>query len=235
MRLFNGSELSPPALPLTNRHGIGVYAASQLIATIAPYADMAHGDLVELFWDSHFVTAHRVQPCEAGCPLQLPVPPSFALSGEAHVHYRVLRFGHKAQKSPSLAVPVKLECPGGSLQHHGENQFLAPLQLPTSVCLNALKRGVPFSIEPWRHMAWLDQVTLLWGDLRLDLPPLHANQLGVPLTGRVPKSLVREAGADPRLEVSYCILDRVGNPSGWAPARAVRVYRDPTSIDIPKG
>jgi hypothetical protein len=235
MRLFNGSELSPPTLPACASHGIGLHAASHLTARIAPYPDMSQGDLVELFWNTRFVLAHPIQADEVDRALQLPIPASFVFSGEAHLHYRVLRVGHRAQKSPSLSVAVKLDCPGGSLLQDGENQFLAPVQLPDTVCLNDLKRGVPFSIEPWRHMAALDSLTLRWGDLRLDLPPLHASQPGQPIKGRIPKSMVREAGQDAHLEVTYCILDRVGNPSGWAPARQVCVYRDPTSIDIPKG
>ncbi|MGY4491338.1 hypothetical protein [Pseudomonas sp. TE3610] len=235
MRLFNGSELSPPTLPPCASHGISLHAANHLSATIAPYPDMDQGDLVELFCNSRFVSAHPLQADDIGNTLQLPIPASFVLSGEAHLHYRVLRVGHRAQKSQSLSVPVKLDCPGGSLQVDGENQFLAPVQLPDEVCLNTLKRGIPFSIEPWRHMAALDCLTLRWGDLRLDLPPLHGDQVGEPIKGRIPKSMVREAGQDAHLEVTYCILDRVGNPSGWAPSRQVRVYRDPASIDIPKG
>ncbi|WP_455921690.1 hypothetical protein [Pseudomonas putida] len=235
MRLFNGSELSPPALPVCARNGIGVHAANHLSVTITPYPDMDRGDLIELFCNTRFVSAHPLQAHEIGAELHLPIPASFVLGSEAHLHYRVLRVGHRAQKSPSLSVPVKLDCPGGSLQLDGENQFLAPLQLTDEVCLNTLKRGIPFSIEPWRHMAALDCPTLRWGDLRLDLPPLHNSQVGEAIKGRIPKSMVREAGQDPHLEVTYCILDRVGNPSSWAPARQVRVYRDPASIDIPKG
>lgn len=235
MRLFNGSELLPPALPLLANHGLGLHASRHLCAAIEPWEHMDQGDLLELFWNSCFVSAHVVQPGEPGRTLQLPIPASFALNGEAHLYYRVLRVGHQAQRSPALAFSVKLQCPGNPLHGTEENQFLAPLELPEAVCLNTLKRGVPFSVEPWQHMAALDCLTLRWGDLRLDLPPLLPSQVGLPVSGRIPKKVIREAGQDDHLEATYCILDRVGNPSGWAPARQVRVYRDATSIDIPKG
>lgn len=235
MRLFNGSELLPPALPLLASHGIGLHATQHLHAAIEPWEHMDQGDLLELFWNGCFVTAHTVQPGETGRTLQLPIPASFALNGDARLHYRVLRVGVRAQRSPNLDFTVKLQCPGSPVPGHGENQFLAPLALPEAVCLNTLKRGVPFSIEPWQHMASHDCLTLRWGDLRLDLPPLLPGQVGLPINGRIPKKVVREAGQDDHLEATYCILDQVGNPSGWAPARQVRVYRDPASIDIPKG
>jgi len=40
----------------------------------------------------------------------------------------------------------------------------------------------------------------------------------------VPPALIKEAGDDPQLEVSYCIIDRVGNHSYWAPCREIAVY-----------
>ncbi len=234
MRLFNGFELLPPALPLLTHHGIGLHATRHLSAAIEPWEYMDQGDLIEVFWNNCFVVAHTVQPGEPGRTLHLPIPESFALNGEAHLYYRVLRVGHRAQRSPALSFSVKLQCPGNPLHGSEENQFLAPLQLPETVCLNTLTRGVPFCIEPWPNMAPLDSVTLRWGDLRLDLPPLHATQVGQPISGRVAKKIVREAGQDEHLEATYCVLDRVGNASGWAPARQVRVYRDSASIDIPK-
>jgi hypothetical protein len=39
----------------------------------------------------------------------------------------------------------------------------------------------------------------------------------------VPSAIIIEAGDDSRLEVTYCILDRVGNNSRWAPARTLRI------------
>jgi len=39
----------------------------------------------------------------------------------------------------------------------------------------------------------------------------------------VPSAIIIEAGDDSRLDVTYCILDRVGNNSRWAPARTLRI------------
>jgi len=228
MRLFKGSELSPPALPPYAANGIGLHSASDLFVTIHTYTHMEQGDLVELFWNDCFILAQQVQ--NTNHPLHLPVPLSFITDGDARVHYRVLRVGHPAQKSPCLTIPVKLQCPGGSLQSDGENQFLAAVQLPERVLregldLKRIKRGVAFSIEPWQYMAAMDCLTLRWGDLRLDIPPLLPSQVGQAVSGRIPKALLREAGHDPHLEATYCVIDRVGNRSGWAPGRQVRVYR----------
>ena len=86
-------------------------------------------------------------------------------------------------------------------------------------------------------MAKGDRITLRWGDLRLDLPALEQSQVGNPLLVKIPLTLIREGGPDRHLELSYCILDRVGNRSQWAPATHLQVFAErpsSTSIYIPK-
>jgi hypothetical protein len=73
-----------------------------------------------------------------------------------------------------------------------------------------------------------DEITLRWGDMRLDLPALTQDDVGMPIVVDVPAELVREAGDDPHLEVSYCVIDRVGNNSRWAPPRLIKVATDMT-------
>ena len=46
---------------------------------------------------------------------------------------------------------------------------------------------------------------------------------GKPISVFVPSEIIQEAGEDPKLEVTYCIIDRVGNNSRWAPARTLKV------------
>jgi len=72
-------------------------------------------------------------------------------------------------------------------------------------------------------MATDDEITLRWGDVRLDLPSIQAGDVGKAVQVWVPSAIIVEAGDDHRLEVTYCILDRVGNNSSWAPARILRI------------
>ena len=74
-----------------------------------------------------------------------------------------------------------------------------------------------------RNMAIDDEITLRWGDVRMDLPRLKAGDVGQPIQVWVPPASRMIAGEDLRLEVTYCILDRVGNNSRWAPTRTLKI------------
>lgn len=109
-----------------------------------------------------------------------------------------------------------------------ENQSLAPVDLPETIRRHGvnpsqIRRGVPLTIEPYLNMAAGDAITLRWGDARLDLPRIQVNEVGQPVQVWVPSALILEAGDDARQEVTYCVIDRVGNNSRWAPARTVSI------------
>ncbi|MDE1168314.1 MAG: hypothetical protein PW845_23770 [Pseudomonas sp.] len=234
---FNGFELLPPGLPQLSHDGIGLLAASHLVVRIEPYACMEEGDLLELFWGERFVTSRFLNCTDVDYPIFMRVPESFAESGVAHIHYQVMKIGISPLISPVAHVTVKLDCPGGIAAGSEENQYLAPLSLPVpvkqcGVSLSHIKRGVPVAIEPYLNMAEGDAITLRWGDLRLDLPALQGRDVDNIVHARVPKAMVLEGGRDERLEVTYCVIDRVGNASGWAPACNVRVFCAPMELEL---
>lgn len=112
-----------------------------------------------------------------------------------------------------------------------ENQGLAPLTFAPPVMQHGLsarqlKQGVECTIECYPNMDAYDEITLRWGDVRMDLPALTREDVGKPVTVRVPEALIREAGDDPHQDVTYCVIDRVGNNSLWAPSRSIRVCTD---------
>lgn len=229
---LNGCVLPPPGLPQLSEAGIGLQAAAHLVVRIEPYAGMAEGDLLELFWGERFVTSRFLNCTDVNYPIQMRVPESFVENGLANLHYQVMKIGSSPLISAVAKVPVKLDCPGGAISDNEENPYLAPLNLPQpiqqfGVALDHIKRGVPVAIDPYLNMAPLDAITLRWGDLSLDLPTLQRRDIGKVVHTRVPRSMVLEGGRDEHLEVTYCIIDRVGNHSGWAPPRAVRVFCNP--------
>lgn len=57
----------------------------------------------------------------------------------------------------------------------------------------------------------------------MDLAALTAADVGLPIQVWVPPAVIVEAGEDLRLDVTYCILDRVGNNSRWAPPRTLKI------------
>lgn len=226
-RAAKGSELPPPSLPHVPRHGINRHTACHVQALISTGPPMAAGDLLELFWGNRFATAHILQASDVAAQVSLAVPRQLLHNGLNTLHYRLLQPGQHPRRSSPCQVTVKLDCPGGEACPP-ENPGLAPLQLPAilhrhGLDLCHLDDGVAFRIPPYRHMAEGDAITLRWADLRLDLAPLPATAVGTVVHGSVPRELILEAGSDNRLQASYCILDRVGNSSHWAPAACVQV------------
>lgn len=223
-------KLFPPYVPQAHRHGVGIRAAAHLLVNIDPYPDMDAGDLIELFWDGNYVASKILNESDVGHTQVLRVPESFLQNGTAKTCYRLLKVGGAPIKSPCRRLRVKLDMPGGLLLNASaeENQGLAPVSLPEAISRNGLitshiKQGLPLSIEPYLNMAPCDEITLRLGDVRMDLKPLAADNVGKPVQLLVPASLIREAGDEPQLEVTYCVIDRVGNNSRWAPSREISV------------
>lgn len=226
----NSSRLPAPTIPQATRHGIGIKVASHLMVHVEPYENMETGDLIELFWDGCYVASRILKAADLGKPIILRLPESFLQSGKARTHYQVMKVGGVPAVSCCRKLWVKLDSPGGQLLSLSaeENQGLAPLTVPLSVMKSGLTdrhmtSGLPMSIEPYLNMAPHDEITLRWGDLRMDLPPLTAQDVGVPVELVVPPDLILEAGDGQRLEATYCIIDRVGNNSRWAPPREIQV------------
>jgi len=222
--------LTAPTLPQAIGNGINALAATHLQVDIAPYPGMDEGDLVELFWNNCFAASRRVTACKIGTVTRLRIPESFVLEGPARLHYRVMQIGRAPTRSAMAHLRVKTHPPGGqpSSLYRDENQNLAPVGLPDTIRrygVNAsqVRRGIPLTIEPYLNMTCGDAITVRWGDARLDLPKLQAQDVGLAVQVWVPSALITEAGDDCRLEVTYCILDRVGNNSRWAPARTLRI------------
>lgn len=226
----DGLKLFPPYAPQAHRHGVGIRAAANLLVNIDPYPHMEAGDLIELFWDGCYVASKVLTEPDVGHTIVLRVPESFVQTGTIKTWYRLMKIGGTPITSPSRRLRVKLDMPGGMLMHDAaeENQGLAPVSVPDSVLRNGLmthcvKKGLALSIEPYLNMAPCDEITLRWGDARMDLAPLTAENVGKPVELLVPATLIREAGDEPQLEVTYCVIDRVGNNSRWAPAREISV------------
>lgn len=226
----NQIKLHAPYLPQANKHGIGVSAAAHLLVSIEPYAAMDEGDLIELFWGGCYVVSKLLTAADVGQTLALRVPESFLQSGTVKTWYQIQKVGSTPSRSASKDVWVKLDCPGGhpTPLSTEENQSLAPLAVPDALRhqgLTAKQRrcGVELTIEAYQNMAAKDEITLRWGDVRMDLPAINATDVGKPITLNVPPALIQEGGEDQQLEVTYCIIDQVGNTSRWAPPRALNV------------
>ncbi|MCK1792382.1 hypothetical protein [Pseudomonas violetae] len=237
--ISNTPELAMPTLARSHKGGINIHLAAHLMMDIAPYPGMSEGDLIELYWDECFVASKTLGADEVGATVSLRVPQSFIVNGIASVHYRLMQIGAAPVLSAVEQVQVKLDCPGGQPPPlcGDENQNLAPVQMPETICRKGvnpsqIKRGVPLTIEPYLNMAVDDEITLRWGDVRMDLPKLDRTDIGHPIQVWVPPAIIEEAGEDLHLEVTYCVLDRLGNNSRWAPPRRLKIGCGKTSIKL---
>lgn len=228
--------LTAPYLPQSHKQGIGVLAAARLVVHIEPYPEMEPADLVELFWGECYVASKLLSESDIGRTLVLQVPESFLLSGKVKTYFRVTKIGCEPVKSPSCKLWVKLEAPGGHLisADGEENQGLAPIKFADAIMRNGLtaqqlNNGVGLTIDSYLNMQAYDEITLRWGDVRMDLPVLTDQDVGHAIEIQVPAALIKEAGANPHQEVSYCVIDRVGNNSRWAPTCSVRVNTEDSS------
>ncbi|WP_426202029.1 hypothetical protein [Pseudomonas sp. TWP3-1] len=229
-RTSHTALLAAPSLTLAQKTGINLAAAAHLLIDVAPYPGMDAGDLIELFWDGCYVASRVLVDEELGAPISLRVPESFIASGFSTIHYRVMQVGQGPALSATTRIEVKLDCPGGqpSPLCGDENQQLAPVILPETIRRQGvnpsqIKRGVPLTIEPYLNMAEDDAITLRWGDVRMDLARITVDDIGRPIQVWVPPAIIVEGGEDLRLDVTYCILDRVGNNSRWAPPRTLKI------------
>ncbi|MCF4995461.1 hypothetical protein GIW70_12630 [Pseudomonas syringae] len=223
-------DLAPPVLAQSFKGAINLAAAAHVLVDVAPFSGMDAGDLIELYWDDCYVASHVLTTEEVGVAVSLRVPESFIVSGSSTFHYRLMQVGQAPAVSATTRVEVKLDCPGGQPSTLGddENQQLAPVSLPDTIRRKGvnpgqIRRGLPLSIEPYPNMAEDDEITLRWGDVRMDLPRLTADDIGRRIQVWVPSSVIVEAGEDLRLDVSYCVIDRVGNNSRWAPPRTLKI------------
>jgi len=231
-------QLLAPCLPQSNKHGIGALAAANLVVHIPAYSEMECADLIELFWGDCYVASKLLSESDIGNTCVLHVPESFLQSGKVKTYYKVTKIGSEPVQSPACKLWVKLEMPGGHLVSADgeENQGLAPVTFASAVMRDGLstqqlERGVDITIAGYPNMQAYDEITLRWGDIRMDLPVLTEHQVGKAIDVHIPAELIREAGEDLHQEVTYCVIDRVGNNSRWAPARSIRVGVDGTRDD----
>lgn len=226
----NTLGLLAPTLPQATRHGVGRSAAMNLTVRVPPYPDMDPGDLIELFWDHHYVAPAVVDAHDLDDGVWLRVPHSFLRTGKARTWYRVSKVGYPPADSPVVKLWVKLDVPGGERLVAGddENQGLPPLHIPRRIRrgglgIEQLQAGLDLTIEAYPNMDAYDEITVRWGDVRMDLPAISAEAVGKPIRLRVPSALIVEAGLGRTQDVTYCVIDRVGNNSRWAPPRRIQV------------
>lgn len=212
-------------LPQRCRDGIGASAANLLWLRIGPCPAFEPGDLLEVFIDERFASAMIIKPEHLGMALDFHVPQAILRSGVARLGYQWLRAGEHRVHAPTTKVLAKLECPGGPplFADEEENQYLPALRFPLGLSLRQARRhgGLPFYLPVYPNMAGGDEITVRWGDARFDLPPLLPRQVAGPVHSTVPLAILTQARPGQWRELTWSVVDRVGNHSRWAPCQAL--------------
>lgn len=212
------------------------------------YTEPAPNDTVAVYWgdddlpaDSRFFA--NVVPVP---PVGLNIPAHRVLAGEVEGWCTVTRLGGNVEPSTRLKYLVKLNRPGGNdtdAQLPG-NQNMALARLPEDVVENGvgpelLPGGVEVTIEPWENMALYDECELHWGSETLKQVVENESDVGKELVFLVTESVIRAAGDDVNLNVTYKLVDCVYNSSRdseewpWAPTTYVEVYANDAILSAP--
>ncbi len=135
-----------------------------------------------------------------------------------------MQVGHGPARSAITRVQVKTDYPGGmpSALSLDETQNLAAVSLPETIVAMAstAARSAVACPDHQAYLVWRPLtrspcagVTCAWTCRASGWRCRQGGAIGVNC-----RRIVSRAGDDHRLEVTYCILDRVGNNSSWAPA-----------------
>jgi len=213
------------------------------------YTEPAPNDTVAVYWgdedlpaDSRFFA--NVVPVP---PVGLNIPAHRVLPGDVEGWCTVKRLGGNVEPSTRLKYRVKLDRPGGydtNAQLPG-NQNMALARLPEDVVENGvgpelLPVGVEVTIEPWENMALHDECELHWGSETLKQVVENESDVGKELVFLVTESVIRAAGDDVNLNVTYKLVDCVYNSSRdseewpWAPTTYVEVYANDARLSPPR-
>ncbi|MBB3228030.1 hypothetical protein FHW69_002665 [Luteibacter sp. Sphag1AF] len=153
----------------------------------------------------------------------------------SRVYYYIQRnFAGTAISSNVATVLVKYRIPGEDDQ--GSLTLTAPVVTPAVIGAGTT---VTVTIDPWQNAFEEDRLILLWGAVSYEVPgPFAADQ---PVAFVVPPEIIVNGGSNPAMEVSYRIVDQVGNWSRRSPVARVHVQADndrlkpPMVIEAPGG
>lgn len=232
--------------------GINIAAAEEnfphdgLQLYIANWDDMRQGDKVSIWLDQiQMVTEKLIRDTEVGQRATLFVRPERLTPGKHEIHYRITRVGGSPEDSSAQAIYVKLDRPGGKDQNgdipgHSELVFSIPQEIiDGGVGKEEAEKGVVVTIGkvgvPYPNAAEGDEVRVSWGGIFVRHPLTADEAAGTtPVTVKVEKDTIDEAGDSESLALTYEVYDVVQNRSeDWAAEIRIAVDVAQSRIDSP--
>ncbi|MGV8918364.1 MAG: hypothetical protein ACOH2R_11290 [Pseudomonas sp.] len=236
-----------PAPAMQNLHdpsGIGfadtVDPHVPLSVRVGPYANMAVGDVIDLYCDDALVFNYTIKegdlPPETPSYVVLELKQQYIHPDQITLFYKVTEpVGGVHNQSIAATVRVKLTIPGGTDINPStpwENEALDKATvLPPGIITSP--EGVSVTIAPYKNMEVGDRITLSWHGEFVRYQLKAQEEVGQPVVLPISKEVIDAAGDSDMLEVRYEIRDVVNNWSRWSLPTYIEVEAGNSTLPAP--
>jgi len=181
-----------------------------LPVVVQAYPNMQVRDVIKVYWGDDLVGTDTVS--EPGSPLTLNIPPENIPEGINELYYGLTRTGTDSEEqSARLNVLVRFNYPGEDAANSDE--LAAPQVSHTTIELDS--RNVKVTIAPYAKMRRYDRIHLSWSGHELE-HEVKPNEVGRAVVIDIPQDAV-EGASDANVQISYYVVDEVGNESAdWS-------------------
>jgi hypothetical protein len=197
-----------------------VTVENDLLIIVDPWVGMAMYDNCKMYFDGVEVGTIPVDESNLNKRLEFKVPKDQVTNGEALILYTVQRLGQDPVSSePVRRMWVQLTQPGGtdSDSEEGNSGLIYALSPDPSNGVNEdlARRGIRMTIVPYENIAIFDTIRCRWGDQVVTYYPVTREQIDDPTNHPIfvtfTEGVIRAQGNGNNIEVTYQVVDRVGN------------------------
>lgn len=183
-----------------------------LPVVVQAYPNMQVDDVIKVYWSDDLVWTHRVRQGQTGVPLTLNIPPEDIPEGITELYYSVTPTGTDSEEqSARLNVLVRFNYPGEDAANMDE--LAAPQVSHTTIELDST--NVKVTIPAYAKMRRYDRIHLSWSGHVLE-HEVKRNEVGRAVVIDIPQDAVNGT-SDANVEISYYVVDEVGNESAdWS-------------------
>ncbi|WP_130910543.1 hypothetical protein [Pseudomonas sp. Sample_9] len=238
MTVLSAADLFRPRIPLATEletpeeyHGgisLEAVKSGYLTGVVDPWLNMALKDKCAFYFDNPVFPVRTIEIDENNINKQLTfdIPAGQITNGSANAFYIVTRLNQGPVESDSLLLWVKLTRPGDvdTDSEPGHSGLLYTLDPDPSKGVDAdmARGGIKMLVKPYKNIATHDRMFCRWGDELVSYYPVTEAQVADPANNPIivtfTEEVIKKEGSKPLVEVSFQVVDRVGNfPDPEAP------------------
>lgn len=242
MTVLSAADLFRPRIPLATEletpeeyHGgisLEAVKSGSLTGVVDPWLNMALKDKCAFYFDNPVFPVRTIEIDENNINKQLTfdIPAGQITNGSANAFYIVTRLNQGPVESDSLLLWVKLTRPGDvdTDSEPGHSGLLYTLDPDPSKGVDAdmAKGGIKMLVKPYTNIATYDRIFCRWGDELVSYYPVTEAQVADPANNPIivtfTEEVIKKEGSKPIVEVSFQVVDRVGNfPDPEAPCSKI--------------